>query len=174
VSEQQTTIEVFRNLPAIEPHELVGIWKGCGIPAAHPFDGLLENLGWFGKRFSTDMRADALLFRSGERRLVAIDPKWIPLRLALRFHRFGRTRAAQNLFSHMQRRLRAAGPVASVRTLAFDGVESAAMVYDHQPMVDYFRRIDEDSVMGAMTIRGEARIYFFKLERLGATFENID
>lgn len=86
VKDQQTALEEFRSLPPIAPRELVGLWKGHGIPTGHPFDGVLENLSWFGKRFTPDMRVDALLFRSGDRRLVAIDPKWIPLRLALRFH----------------------------------------------------------------------------------------
>ncbi|SDA92906.1 GXWXG protein [Sinorhizobium sp. NFACC03] len=153
-------------MPPIEPRELVGLWKGRGIPAGHPFDGVLENLGWFGKRFTPDMRADALLFRSSERRLEAIDPKWIPLGLALRFHQLGRTRVARNLFSYLQHRLRAPGPVASLKSLVSRGGESAAMVYDHQPIIDYFRRIDELRVMGAMTIRGDDRIYFFELERV--------
>jgi hypothetical protein len=166
VKDQQTVLELFRRLPLVEPRELVGLWKGRGIPAGHPFDGVLENLGWFGKRFTSDMRADALLFRSGERRLVAIDPKWIPLGLALRFHGLGRTRVARNLFSYLQRRLRARGPVASIKTMVFGGVESAAMVYDNQPIVDHFRRIDPYRVMGAMTISGDERIYFFELERV--------
>ncbi|CCM78344.1 DUF4334 domain-containing protein [Rhizobium mesoamericanum] len=160
------TLEAFRSLPPVQPRELVGLWKGRGIQSGHPFDGVLENLGWFGKRFTSDMRADALLFRAGERRLIAINPKWIPLRLALRFHGLGRTRIARNLFSYLQRRLRARGPVASVKTMMFGGVESAAMAYDDQPIVDHFRRIDERRVMGAMTIPGEARVYFFELERV--------
>ena len=84
-----------------------------------PLDGVLENLGWFGKRFRPDLRADALLFRSGDRRLVAVDPAWVPLRLALRFHALGRTSIARNLFTHLQHRLRARGPVASVQTRVF-------------------------------------------------------
>lgn len=128
---------------------------------------MLENLGWFGKRFTAELRADALLFRSGERRLVAIDPRWIPLRLALRFHHLGRTRFARNLFAYLQRRLRANGPVASVRTLPFDGVASAAMVYDAQPIVDHFRRIDDKRVIGAMVISDDDRLFFFELERVG-------
>lgn len=163
---QHTALEEFRSPPPIEPRELVGLWKGRGISAEHPFDGILENLGWFGKRFTPDMRADALLFRSGERRLDAIDPRWIPLALALRFHHIGRTRVARNLFSYLQRRLRARGPMASLKTMLFGGGESAAMVYDHQPIVDHFRRINETRVMGAMTIRGDQRIYFFELERV--------
>lgn len=164
--DQQSALEAFRSLPPIQPRELVGLWKGRGVPAGHPFDGILENLDWFGKRFTADMRADALLFRSGDRRLVAIDPARIPLGLALRFHNVGRTRAARNLFSYLQRHLRAKGPVASLTTMVFSGVESAAMVYDDQPIVDHFRRIDSRSIMGAMTISGDGRIYFFELEQV--------
>lgn len=159
-------LEQFRRLSPIEPRELVGLWTGRGIPTGHPFDGVLENLGWFGKRITPNMRADALLFRSGEHRLTAIDPRWIPLSLALRFHQFGRTPMARNLFSYLQRRLRAMGPVASLNIKAFDGIESAAMTYDDQPIVDHFRRIDVERVMGAMTMRGDERIYFFQLERV--------
>lgn len=163
---QKTVLEEFRSLHPVERHELVGLWKGRGIPSGHPFDGVLENLGWFGKRFTPDMRADALLFRSDERRLVAVDPAWIPLGLALRFHHLGRTRAARNLFSHLQRRLRAKGPVASLKSMVFAGTESAAMVYDDQPIVDHFRRIDQHRIMGAMKIRDDARLYVFELERV--------
>ncbi len=166
MKDQQTVLEEFRRLPPIPPREMVGLWNGRGIPTGHPFDGVLENLGWFGKRFTPDMRADALLFRSGDRRLVAVDPKWIPLRLALRFHEVGRIRMASNLFSYLHPRLRARAPVASLKTMVFGGVESAAMVYDHQPVVDYFRRIDADRIMGAMTIRNYERIYFFELQRV--------
>ncbi|MBZ7927289.1 DUF4334 domain-containing protein [Ensifer adhaerens] len=166
---QQIVLDEFRGLSPIEPRTLVGLWKGRGVPAGHPFDGVLENLGWFGKRFTPNMRADALLFRFGDHRLTALDPKLIPLRVALRFHKFGRTRMAQNLFSCLERRLRATGPVASLKTMPFGGVESAAMVYDDQPIVDYFRRVDDRRVMGAMTIRGDERIYFFELERVDET-----
>jgi hypothetical protein len=137
-----------------------------GIPSGHRLDGVLENLGWFGKRFSAQMRADALLFLGGEKRLVAIDPAWIPLRLALRFHKLGRSRAASNLFSYLLRRLRAKGQVASLKAVPFHGVTSAAMAYDAQPIVDHFRKIDDVRVMGAMVIDGDDRVYFFQLERV--------
>jgi len=145
---------------------MIGLWSGRGNPSGHPFDGVLENLGWFGKRFTPDMRADALLFRFDERRLIPIDPARIPLRLALRFHMLGRTSVAKNLFSYLQRGFRARGPVASLKTMSFQGVASAAMVYDVQPIVHYFRRIDDRKIMGAMTIQGDDRIYFFELERV--------
>lgn len=50
--------------------------------------------------------------------------------------------------------------------MTYGGVESAAMVYDNQPIVDHFRRRDDDRVMGAMTIKGDERIYVFELLRV--------
>ena len=159
-------MERFQRLPPVEPREMTGLWTGRGIPSGHPLDGVLENLGWFGKRFSAQMRADALLFRGGEKRLVATDPAWIPLRLALRFHKIGRSRAASNLFSFLLRRLRAKGPVASLKAVPFQGVTSAAMVYDTKPIVDHFRKVDDNRLVGAMVIEGDERVYFFELERV--------
>jgi hypothetical protein len=52
---------------------MIGLWTGRGIPSGHPLDGVLENLGWFGKWFTPAMRADALLFRFDDRRLIPID-----------------------------------------------------------------------------------------------------
>ena len=167
--EMQNALDEFQSLLPVEPREMIGLWSGRGIPSGHPFDGVLENLGWFGKRFTPDMRADALLFRFDERRLIPIDPARIPLRLALRFHKIGRMRAAKNLFSYLQRGFRAKGPVASLKTMSFQGVASAAMVYDDQPIVDHFRKIDERRIMGAMTIQADDQIYFFELERVAET-----
>jgi Domain of unknown function (DUF4334) len=112
------------------------------------------------------MRADALLFRFAERRLIPIDPAKIPLRLALRFPMLGKTRLARNLFSYLQRGFRARGPVASLKPMSFQGVASAAMVYDDQPIIDHFRTMGDRKIMGAMTIQGDDRIYFFELERV--------
>ncbi|MGC4411048.1 DUF4334 domain-containing protein (plasmid) [Rhizobium rosettiformans] len=163
---EQTGFDRFRDLSPVEPEDLVGLWRGRGIPTGHPLDGILENLGWFGKRFTEDLRADALLFRSGKRRLTAIDPFPIPLRLAMRFHSLGKTRFAPNLFSHLLRPLRALGPIATVRRLPFEGVSSAAMVYDRLPITDHFRRMDKDTVIGLMAIKGDARHYLFELQRV--------
>jgi hypothetical protein len=162
----QKALEKFQSLPPIEPREMIGLWTGQSIPSGHPIDGVLENLGWFGKRFTPEMRADPLLFRFDERRLIAVDPARIPLRLALRFHKVGRTRAARNLFPHLLRGLRAKGPVASLKTMSFQGVASAALVYDDQPIVDHFRRMDDRKIIGAMTIQGDDRVYFFELDRV--------
>ncbi len=156
----------FDSLQPVSVEELIGLWKGSEVPSGHPFDGVLENLEWYGKRFRADMRADALLFKKSVNRLVPIDPSAIPLNLAFRFHRLGRTKAAKNLFSHLLKHLRARGPVASIRTMGFRGKVSAAMVYDSKPIIDHFRRIDAERVLGVMTIQGHHGHFFFQLERV--------
>jgi hypothetical protein len=45
------------------------------------------------------------------------------------------------------------------------GVASAAMLYDHLPIVDIFRRLDEHTLLGVMDARGISQPFFFILRR---------
>jgi hypothetical protein len=106
--------------------------------------------------------------------LIPVDPAWVPLRLALRLSHFGRTRLARNWFSYLQRVLRARAPVAALRPLSFRDKVSAAMVYDRQPIIDHFRRVDAETVIGAMCTEGDERLYFFLLRRIGSSPAGLD
>ncbi|MBX4920550.1 DUF4334 domain-containing protein [Rhizobium bangladeshense] len=165
---QKEVKEWFSSLAPVRPIEMIGLWRGAGIPSDHPLDGVLENLGWFGKRFHEDMRADALLFQWRSDRLVAIEPGIFPIRLAIKAAPFGRTRVARNWFSYLQKALRARGTTASLKLQTFESVSTAAMVYDRQPIADYFRRTGDDEVAGMMCVDGDARRYFFTLRRIDA------
>lgn len=70
-----------------------------------PFDGVLEDLRGFGKRFHPDMQADALLFKGEPAALVPVDPKFFPITLANRLAVFGRSARGWNLFQHIRPRL---------------------------------------------------------------------
>ena len=61
--------------------------------------------------------------------------------------------------------LRTSAPRARLRNLEFRGVVTAAMVYDHLPIIDVFRRVDEVTMLGAMDWRGEPAPYFFILTK---------
>ena len=42
------------------------------------------------------------------------------------------------------------------------------MVYDGQPVIDHFKRVDDDTLLGVMNgkgVRHEGRHYYFVLER---------
>ena len=53
---------------------------------------------------------------------------------------------------------------AVLRRVEFRGEVSAAMIYDRRPIIDHFRWIDDDAVMGIMDEKGKIEVYFY-LER---------
>lgn len=87
---QERTLAWFRTLEPVNAADMIGLWKGSGCPSGHPLDGVLENLGWFGKRFHSDLRADALLFERAPGKLIAIEPAYFPIRWALSFAGIGK------------------------------------------------------------------------------------
>ena len=53
---------------------------------------------------------------------------------------------------------------ARLRAVEHRGVVTAAMVYDHLPIIDFFRRVDDSTLLGVMDLRG-ATPYFFILRK---------
>ncbi|MBD9491552.1 GXWXG domain-containing protein [Ensifer sp. ENS11] len=56
--------KVSRPCP-VDINELVGLWRASGEPTGYPLDDVLETLGWFGKRFHTNLRADGMRGKTG-------------------------------------------------------------------------------------------------------------
>jgi len=56
---------------------------------------------------------------------------------------------------------------ARVRGVKYRGVCTAAMIYDHLEIIDVFRKIDDNTVLGVMDFKGKLhdKGYFFLLER---------
>ena len=52
---------------------LLGSWRGSEVPTGHPFDGLLELYGWWGKRFDGPDEAHPLVFEDARGRF-SVDP----------------------------------------------------------------------------------------------------
>jgi len=146
----------FHSLDPVRPEEMIGLWKGVGHPSGHPLDGVPANLRWFGKRFHTDLRADALLFEGEPGRLVPVDPKFLPIRLATRSPHSAGPPRTPCVLAH-QAALRAQGATATLRTLAGEGVMTAAMAYDRQPITDYFRGVNEHVIAGMMVVEHDPR-----------------
>jgi hypothetical protein len=161
----------FQTLDPVLPEEMVGLWRGEGIPADHPLDGVLENLQWFGKHIHPDFKADALLFQWRPARLVPIEPSIVPVRTVIRFASFGRTFIARNWFSYLQKLFRARDTTATLTVGTIDGAETAAMVYDRQPVADFFRRVDHSEIAGMMVVEGDDLRYFFRLRKVDASID---
>jgi hypothetical protein len=56
---------------------------------------------------------------------------------------------------------------ARLRMTEYRGKQSATMIYDDQPINDVFRRVDADTVLGLMDMKGMAQPFFFLLRREG-------
>lgn len=54
---------------------------------------------------------------------------------------------------------------AQLREMVFDGKVQAALIYDTLPMMDYFRRVTDDLVLGLADIKGRPLDFFFWLGR---------
>lgn len=54
---------------------------------------------------------------------------------------------------------------ARLREVMYRGVCTATMIYDTQPILDHFRKIDENTVLGAMDRKGDAAPLYFYLQR---------
>lgn len=161
-------LALFDTLPPVAVEDLLGRWRGSGVPTGHPFDGLLEALGWYGKRVVTADDVHPLVFRGGGGRLVAITPTWLPLRAALRVAPVVPGALASRAFALVRPLVATSRPQARLREVTYRGVASAAMVYDRVPVVDAFRRIDDDTVLGVMDMRWQPQPYVFVLRREAA------
>ncbi len=158
-------LELFDSLPALGTDEMLGRWAGRGVPTAHPFDGMLEALGWYGKRMDSPDDVHPLVFRGAHARLVAITPTLLPLGPALRLAPVVPPAVAARVFAVLRPLLTTSRPQARLRTVTYRGVASAAMVYDRLPIIDAFRRVDGRTVLGVMDVRGSAVPYVFVLRR---------
>ena len=59
-------------------------------------------------------------------------------------------------------------PQAALRVVEHSGVSSAAMLYDHLPIVDVFRRLDAQTLLGVMDARGISQPFFFTVRLEGS------
>ncbi|MGP5081194.1 DUF4334 domain-containing protein, partial [Corynebacterium variabile] len=56
-------------------------------------------------------------------------------------------------------------PAARLRMVEYRGVVSGTMVYDALPVNDHIRRVDEDTLFGAMDFRALDEPFMFTLHR---------
>ena len=50
---------------------------------------------------------------------------------------------------------------ARIREIDYRGKVSSAMIYNHLPIIDHFRRVDDDTLMGVMDVKGKTVLYFY-------------
>ncbi len=54
---------------------------------------------------------------------------------------------------------------AQMRLMAYEGKVSAALIYDKHPIMDYFRKVTDDVIIGLGDVKGKPTDFFFHLTR---------
>ncbi len=165
----EEALAFFDGLPTVPAPDMIGRWRGSGLPTGSRLDGLLEAYGWYGKEFNGAESVHPLLFRGRGGRLHPVDPTWIPLTLLRDFSDLARLWPVRTVAGRIRPLLYTNKPKARLRTIEHRGVSTAAMIYDDLPIVDVFRRVGPDVVLGAMDMRGLPAPFLFLLERDPAT-----
>ncbi len=160
-------LEIFDGLEPVDAAFMLGAWQGEGFATGHPLDGVLEIYHWQGKRFEDAETVHPLVFHSLWGGLTSVHPLWMlpvfglldkPPALA-RWPLWGR------IFQFLLPLCSTRKGRARLRMTEYRGKLSATMVYDHLPINDVFRKMDANTVLGAMDKKGATAPFFFVLRR---------
>ncbi|MFE3542639.1 DUF4334 domain-containing protein [Nocardia sp. NPDC059177] len=161
---RESALELFDSLPPVAPAELTGRWHGRELGTGHRMDGSLEASGWYGKQFDGSEQVHPLLFLDATGEIFAVDPRRVPLGLVGTVPP-SLVAKGRGLLRVLKPLLRTRRYRARLREVEHRGVVTTAMVYDHLPIIDVFRRVDENTLLGLMDFRDKPEPYFFILAR---------
>lgn len=162
----EEALALFDSLDPVPVERMIGRWAGSEIRTGHPLDGVLEASRWHGKEFRSAEEVFPLVHRGFGGRKFSVDPALMPLGLVMKAPVL-RNRLSTFFFLLAEPLVRARKSGARLRMTEYRGKSSATMVYDAKPIHDIFRRVDEDTVLGLMDLKGSPQPYFFLLRREG-------
>jgi hypothetical protein len=135
-----------------------------GAETGPRLNGLLENLGWHGKRFEGADSAHPLIF-ADSRGLFSVDPALVPVTAAVKYSRALRSAPTAGLARPALRLLQTSRPTARLRMSEYRGVPTGTMSYDAIAANDHFRKVNGNVLVGAMDLRGLSSPFIFVLRR---------
>ncbi|MGF1569324.1 MAG: DUF4334 domain-containing protein [Nodosilinea sp.] len=162
----EEALSIFDRLDPIEVKAMFGPWKGSGFPTHHPLDGALEAYHWHGKRFDSAEQVHPLMFETGRGGTVCVNPLWLlPLLGWINRWPIPKSKTMGHMAQIALRLLSTQRSGARLRLTHYRGKTSATMIYDHLPIHDVFRRVDDLTVLGLMDLKGMEQPFFFVLQR---------
>ncbi|EKF73184.1 hypothetical protein A11A3_14967 [Alcanivorax hongdengensis A-11-3] len=159
-------LTIFDALEPVQPDFMIGAWQGEGFETGHPLDGVLERCHWHGKRFESAEHVHPLVFRKAGGKLASVKPLLTMPALGLldRLPMLKSARAGK-VFQWLIPLLSTGNSDARLRMTSYRGKVSATMVYDNLPINDVFRKVDDNTVLGVMDMKGMKTPFFFVLRR---------
>lgn len=159
----EAALQLFDQLDPLDIEFMIGRWQGSGFHTNHQMDGLLEAFNWYGKEFISAEHVHPLLFSDGNN-IFKVDPNPIVMNLGLSFP-IPKNETIKPLYIAMSKMLKTEESKARIRMMEYRGKVSATMIYDHLPINDIFRRVDNNTVLGLMDFKGMPQPFFFVLNR---------
>ena len=162
-------LAIFDSLDVVDIPFMLGRWKGAGINSDHPMDGLLEAANWYGKEFVDADHVHPLLFLDQNNEIIKVAPNPTAMNLTLRFplpKNALDSKPVQWLFGGLNTLLKTEKSQARLRMMEYRNKVTATMIYDHLPINDSFRKIDENTVLGVMDYKEITQPFFFTLKRV--------
>ncbi|MFZ5722462.1 MAG: DUF4334 domain-containing protein [Pseudomonadota bacterium] len=162
----EEALAIFDALDPVDTDFMLGAWKGEGFPTNHPLDGVLEAYRWHGKRFESTEHVHPLVFDTLGGKTASVNPLlMLPTLGLLGRMSVPRSNAAGRTFQALIPLMSTRASRARLRMTTYRGKSSATMIYDSLPINDVFRRVDDNTVMGVMDLKGVKQPFFFVLRR---------
>jgi hypothetical protein len=167
VTTTSKAMEIYDHLEVVNFEFMWGRWKGSSLKTKATLDGLLEETGWYGKEFINAEKVHPLLYYLPDgQNLFALNPVWAyfgskPLLIWAKKN----VGFIKNIILGFRFILKTKNPKARLRMLEHRGKLSAAMVYDDKSIIDSFRKVDENTLLGYMDSKELPEPFFFVLRR---------
>lgn len=159
----EAALELFDQLDPLDIEFMLGRWQGSGFHTNHQMDGLLEAFNWYGKEFISAEHVHPLLFSDGNN-IFKVDPNPIVMNLGLSLP-IPKNETIKPFYIAMSKMLKTEESKARIRMMEYRGKVSATMIYDHLPINDVFRRVENNTVLGLMDFKGMPQPFFFVLNK---------
>ena len=161
----EEALALFDSLDAVSLDFMLGRWRGSEIETGHPMDGLLGLANWYGKEFVSADCVHPLLFSDGSGEVFKVAPNAQMMKWALSFS-IPKNDLVKTASTALTSMLKTEESQARLRMMEHRGKLSATMIYDHLPINDVFRRVDEHTVLGLMDYKESQQPFFFSLTRV--------
>ena len=173
--------EAFRFFDSLEPVSekfMFGVWKGSECRSGHIMDGMLTIAPWYGKAFISTEKVHPLVFEDRSGKKYCVNPRkvfrYIENPAIMKFlTKFTRKVDEEELnfdthkLDPVFKAYKTVKSKARLREINYRGTVTAAMIYDDLAIIDVFRKIDDNTVLGVMDLKGKIgkKGYFFLLTK---------
>ncbi|AFY49380.1 hypothetical protein Nos7524_3589 [Nostoc sp. PCC 7524] len=160
----EQALEIFDALEPVNLEFMFGRWQGSGLNTNHPMDGLLEIANWYGKEFIDSENVHPLLFLDSQEKIFRVAPNPTLMDWFLKVS-IPKNNSLKPLFMPIIYLMKTENSQARLRMMEYRGKVAATMIYDYLPINDFFRKVDDNTVLGIMDYKNLTQPFFFMLKR---------